>query len=45
MADQKVPVDRIKEIKAVRLTNPEKIFEFNIENRVSSDIPGDKIRF
>jgi hypothetical protein len=45
MADQKVPLDRIKEIKAVRLTNPEKIFEFNIENRVSSDIPGDKIRF
>ena len=45
MADQKVHVNRIKEIKGVRLTNPDKIFDFNIENKVNSDIPGDKIRF
>jgi hypothetical protein len=36
-------LDNIKEVKIVRLTNPENIFTFNINNKVNRQIPGDKI--
>jgi hypothetical protein len=39
------PVDSVKSIRAVRLTRPENIFNFNIENKVDLKIPGDKISF
>ena len=45
MADQKVAIEKIKEIKAVRLTNPEKIFGFDIKQKVNPEISGDKIQF
>jgi len=41
--DQVVEIERIKSIKVVRLTNPEKIFNFNINTPVTTKVPGDKI--
>jgi len=41
--DQVVEIDQIKNIKVVRLANPEKIFNFNINTPVTTKVPGDKI--
>ena len=37
-------VDLIKSVKIVRLTNPERIFNFNVEQTVTNSIVGDLIR-
>ncbi len=41
--DEVVPLTRIKEIKTVRLTQPENLFTFDVKTTVQRDIPGDKI--
>ena len=41
--DELIPLARIQEIKAVRLTRPENLFKFDVNTRVQRDIPGDKI--
>jgi hypothetical protein len=41
--DEVIPLERIKEIKAVRLTHPENLFAFEVTTPVQRDIPGDKI--
>ena len=43
MSDQIVPISRIKEVKIVRLTKPQNIFKFNVEQKVNKDVPGDPI--
>jgi hypothetical protein len=43
MSDQIVPLSRIKDVKIVRLTNPENVFKFNIEQKIDKDVPGDPI--
>lgn len=43
--DEVVPLERIKEIKAVRLTHPENLFTFDVNTTVQRDIPGDKIEW
>jgi len=42
-SDQIVPLDRIKEVMVVRLTNPERIFSFEPGKTVDTKITGDKI--
>lgn len=37
------PIDTVKSVKTVRLTNPENIFHFNTENKIELKIPGDRI--
>jgi hypothetical protein len=41
--DEVIPLDRIKEVKAVRLTSPENLFKFDVTTQVRRDIPGDAI--
>ncbi|MGE5399144.1 MAG: hypothetical protein ACM3S2_02000 [Ignavibacteriales bacterium] len=41
--DQIVSLDRIKEVKIVRLTDPENLFNFDVAKAISKDVPGDKI--
>lgn len=41
--DEVIPLERIKEIKAVRLVHPENLFKFDVNTPVQRDIPGDKI--
>ncbi len=41
--DEVIPLERIKEIKAVRLVHPENLFKFDVNAPVQRDIPGDKI--
>jgi hypothetical protein len=41
--DEVVPLERIKEVKTVRLAHPENLFTFNVNAPVQRDIPGDKI--
>ncbi len=41
--DQVVSLERIKEVKFVRLTNPEKLFSFDVNTDYTRDIPGDEI--
>lgn len=41
--DQLVSLDRIKELKAVRLSRIQNLFTFNINQPVSLDVPGDLI--
>jgi hypothetical protein len=41
--DEVIPLERIKEIKAVRLINPENLFTFDVNTPVKREIPGDKI--
>ena len=41
--DEVIPLERIKEIKAVRLVHPENLFKFEVNAPVQRDIPGDKI--
>jgi len=43
--DQIIPIDRIKNVKVVRLTSPENLFRFNINNPVSIKVPGVRIEF
>ncbi len=41
--DEVIPLERIKEIKAVRLIHPENLFKFEVNAPVQRYIPGDKI--
>lgn len=41
--DQLVPLERIKEIKAVRFTQPENLFRFDPAEKVDIKIPGDVV--
>jgi hypothetical protein len=41
--DEVIPLERIKEVKAVRLVHPENLFTFEVSTPVQRDIPGDKI--
>jgi hypothetical protein len=41
--DQIVSLDKIKNVKVVRLTEPERLLEFDINNKINNAIPGDKI--
>jgi len=43
MSDQIVPLSRIKDVKIVRLTNPENVFKFDVEQKINKDVPGDPI--
>ena len=43
--DQIMPVDNIKHLKFVRVTNPEKLFDFNIDMPVNFKVAGDKVVF
>ena len=46
MSDQLVSLDRIKEVKIVRLTNPELINYFNVDNEnINTKISGDNVSF
>jgi hypothetical protein len=45
IADQLIDVDKIKNVKIIRLSNPAGIFHFDINNPVNLKIPGDKIDF
>jgi len=40
-----MPVDNIKYLKFVRVTNPEKLFDFNIDMPVNFKVAGDKVVF
>lgn len=44
LSDQVVPLKRISSVKVVRLTNPERVFEFDPKTTVNTKIPGDKVR-
>ena len=41
--DEVIPLERIKEVKAVRLTDPQNLFTFDVATPVRRDIPGDAI--
>lgn len=41
--DEVIPLDRIKEVKVVRLTDPENVFKFDVTTPVQRDIPGEVI--
>lgn len=43
MGDQLVPLSRIREVKVVRLTDPDKLFEFDPVQSVNRQVPGDPI--
>lgn len=43
--DQIVSLDRIKEVKFVRLTRPENLFKFDVNKKVDKNVPGDKIEW
>jgi hypothetical protein len=43
--DEAIPLERIKAVKAVRLTHPENLFKFDVNTTVQRDIPGDKIEW
>ncbi|NOX87733.1 MAG: hypothetical protein GXO77_01820 [Calditrichaeota bacterium] len=45
MGDAVVPIERIKEVCVVRLTNPERLFSFNIDEPVRTDVKGDSVQF
>jgi hypothetical protein len=45
LGDQMSSLDKIKEVKFVRLTHPEKLFTFNVNAAVDRKIRGDKISF
>lgn len=44
LADQIVPLEKIKCVKIVRLTKPENLFQFDVDNEVNLDIEGDEIK-
>ena len=37
------PLSNVKSVKIVRLTHPEKVFEFDVQKSVKRDIPGERI--
>jgi len=37
------PLSNVKSVKTVRLTHPEKVFEFDVNRSVERDIPGNKV--
>ncbi len=41
--DAVVDIDKIKEVVIVRLKSPQKVFDFNLENKIELEVPGDKI--
>jgi hypothetical protein len=41
--DAVVPISRIKEVKVVRLTHPEHLFDFDVNAPIDTTIPGDAI--
>lgn len=41
--DQVVSLERIKDVKIVRLTKPENLFRFDVNQKVNKDVPGDAI--
>jgi hypothetical protein len=41
--DEVVPLERIKDVKIVRLVHPENLFAFDVTTTVQRDIPGDRI--
>ena len=41
--DQVVPIERIKSVKIVRLTDPDALYRFDIATQVDDSIPGDEI--
>lgn len=41
--DQVVPLEKIEEVKFVRLTNPDNLFKFDVKKEINKNIPGDKI--
>jgi hypothetical protein len=43
LGDQSSPVEKIKEVKIVRLTKPSNIFKFKIDKHVNPKVAGDKI--
>ncbi|MBI1289875.1 hypothetical protein GC173_01340 [bacterium] len=43
LGDQFSPLEKIKVVKTVRLTNPENVFSFDVDKTVERRIPGDKI--
>ena len=38
------PLSRVKSVKIVRLTHPEKVFTFDVQKTVNRDLPGDVVR-
>lgn len=45
LGDDIVPIDKIKEVLIVRITNPENIFKFDVNKKVNRNVPGYKIDF
>jgi len=45
MSDQVVPLDKVKYVKIVRLTRPERLFDFDINTPVNTDVPPDSVDF
>lgn len=43
--DQVVSLDRIKDVKIVRLTRPGNLFKFDINQKINKDVPGDQINW
>jgi hypothetical protein len=43
LGDQASAIDKIKEVKIVRLVDPEKLFSFDPTTNVNRNVPGDKI--
>ena len=37
------PLSRVKSVKFVRLTRPERVFTFDVQQQVNRDLPGDKV--
>lgn len=44
LGDAVVPVSAIREVMIVRVTRPENLFAFNVENKVDTAVKGEKIR-
>ena len=43
LGDQSSPLAKVNAVKAVRLTHPERIFEFDVDARVDLKVPGDAV--
>ncbi len=37
------PLTKVKSVKTVRLTHPERVFSFDVQQSVNRDLPGDKV--
>jgi hypothetical protein len=44
LGDQTTPIEKVKEVKAMRLTNPEKIFTYDPASKVNLKVPGDPLQ-